>query len=340
MKRLACMGALAGALTVAFAGASTDAQAQEVNAAIGGLRGDNGGESTYTWSFGYRQALTPHFGLGLSWLNEGHIPDHHRDGVAVQGWYNQSLFDPRFSIGIGAGPYRYYDTKSCTGCSFSDDHGWAMLYTLTANWSATRYLDYQLRLNRVQAPGSVNTSSVLFGLVYRLPTSVTAPAAGSGTATPRNDGYLPPGDELTVLLGQTVVNSLESQSTFGKSIEYRHGFSRHIEGTVSWIDEGDTTLTRRNGVAAQVWMNEPLFSDRLTIGLGLGPYVAYDRYRDDQGSGSDNQSHSGTKLSGLLTMSVSYRLTNHIVGRLSWNRVVSHYDRDTDMFLAGIGYRF
>jgi hypothetical protein len=331
MKRLACMGALAGALVVASSGA----QAQEVNAALGGLRGSTGGESTYTWSFGYRQALTQHFGLGLSWLNEGHIPDNHRDGVALQGWYNRSLFDPRFSIGLGAGPYRYYDTQSCDGCSYSDDHGWAMLYTVTANWAATPHLDYQLRFNRVQAAGSANTSSILFGLVYRLPESVTAPASADSAAHARSVSYLPPGDELTLLAGQTVVNSLQSESTFAKSIEYRHAFSRHVEGTVSWIDEGETTLTRRNGVAAQLWMNEPLFSDRLTLGFGLGPYVAYDRYLND-----NNQSDSGTKLSGLLTMSVAYRVTNHIVGRLSWNRVVSHYDRDTDMFMVGVGYRF
>ena len=29
-----------------------------------------------------------------------------------------------------------------------------------------------------------------------------------------------------------------------------------------------------------------------------------------------------------------------VIGRVTWHRVSSNYDRDSDIFLAGLGYRF
>lgn len=323
MNRFACLTLLVGTLLPAVA------QAQEVNADLGALRGSNQGESTYTWSFGYRQTVVPHVSLGVSWLNEGHIPDHHRDGAAVQVWYDHALFSPRFSMSVGVGPYRYYDTTTAPNRLYVNDHAWGILYSIRANWAATPNLSYQMGFNQVQAPGSVQTTSILFGLSYRFP-------SGAVKADPADmAGHFPHGDELTVLAGKTVVNSLSSESTFAKSVEYRHAFSRHVEGTVAWLDEGNTPLTRRNGVAAQAWLTEPLYQDKLTIGMGLGPYIAADTYRV-----SRDDERTGPKIVGLLTMSASYRVTPHIVTRISWDRAVSGYSRDTDIFLVGVGYRF
>ncbi|WP_347557640.1 hypothetical protein [Robbsia sp. KACC 23696] len=305
------------------------AQAQEVSADLGALRGSAGGESTYTWSFGYRQSIYKNLSLGATWLNEGHVPDHHRDGSAFQIWYDQALFSPRFTVGLGAGPYRYYDTSTSPNRLYVNQHGWGVLYSVTANWAATEHLRLQLRFNEVQAPGSIQSSSLLFGLSYSLPKSALIPDPSDTRLR------FPHGDELTVMAGKTVVNSLSSQSTFSKSVEYRHTFSQHIEGTVAWIDEGNTRLTERNGVATQIWLTEPLYHDKLTIGMGVGPYLAADTYRVSRDS-----DRTGAKLSGLFTMSASYRVTPHVVVRFSWDRVLTTYNRDTDIFLIGAGYRF
>ncbi|MGI4856447.1 MAG: hypothetical protein ACRYHA_05895 [Janthinobacterium lividum] len=246
------------------------------------------------------------------------------------------MLDPRLTIGLGAGPYRYYDTTSGASRAYVNEHGWGMLYSVTAKWAATRHLAYELRFNRVQAPGSMDSTSLLFGVVYRFPKSATAPAATDATAAAgHGSGGFLHGDEVTVMAGESVVNSLSSESTFAKSVEYRHAFGRHIEGTVSWIDQGNTPLTSRNGVAAQLWLSEPLYQDRVVLGLGLGPYVAADTYRVSRDS-----TRTGAKVSGLLTMSAAYRFADHWVARISWNRTVTRYDRDTDMFMAGVGYRF
>jgi hypothetical protein len=41
-----------------------------------------------------------------------------------------------------------------------------------------------------------------------------------------------------------------------------------------------------------------------------------------------------------MTMSASYRINQQWSARLSWNRTVTGYDRDTDIIMGGIGYRF
>jgi hypothetical protein len=41
---------------------------------------------------------------GITWLNEGHIPDHHRDGPLVQIWGRFPVAQRRFVVALGVGP--------------------------------------------------------------------------------------------------------------------------------------------------------------------------------------------------------------------------------------------
>ena len=43
---------------------------------------------------------------------------------------------------------------------------------------------------------------------------------------------------------------------------------------------------------------------------------------------------------GIFTMTASYRIGREWAARFSWSRVLSNYDRDTDLLLLGVGYRF
>ena len=45
-------------------------------------------------------------------------------------------------------------------------------------------------------------------------------------------------------------------------------------------------------------------------------------------------------LSSIVSMSASHRFTQHWAARVTWNRVVTRYSRDTDVLMGGIGYRF
>jgi hypothetical protein len=68
--------------------------------------------------------------------------------------------------------------------------------------------------------------------------------------------------------------------------------------------------------------------------VGAAPYYALDTHRVKDGT------DTGGKLSLLLTMSAAYNFTKHWYVRASWNRVMTGYDKDSDIYLGGIGYRF
>ena len=102
------------------------ADAQEFALFTGPLWG--GGQRTYSWAFDYQEGLSPHTALGFTWYNEGHIPNHHRDGQAVQFWGRVPLANRRLVLSAGAGPYRYFDTvPAAEGRGYSNTHGWGVL---------------------------------------------------------------------------------------------------------------------------------------------------------------------------------------------------------------------
>jgi hypothetical protein len=45
-------------------------------------------------------------------------------------------------------------------------------------------------------------------------------------------------------------------------------------------------------------------------------------------------------ISGLLTVTASCRFSDHWFTRFNWNRVMSNDNRDSDVFLLGVGYRW
>jgi hypothetical protein len=42
----------------------------------------------------------------------------------------------------------------------------------------------------------------------------------------------------------------------------------------------------------------------------------------------------------MVSASANYRFTNHWSIRAIWNRLITNYDRDSDIILVGPGYRF
>ena len=313
-------------LSALFYASPVQAQALSV---LGGLsRSPSSSQGTYAWGFTYMQPLDASQALSYSWLNEGHLSDNDRDGFALQYWRSVHFFNNQLELAAGIGAYAYFDTvPAAQGQPYQNDHGVALIYSLSATWYTHTPWFYQMVVNRVNAKQSIDTTTAMLGIGYQLGTTKQAastestPAAGSG-------------DQLSVLAGQTVVNSERSPAAFAKSIEYRHGFSPYVDGTLTWLDEGSTVLTQRNGVAAQAWLGNNFFDDHLHLSVGAGPYVAFDTYKIRGGL------ETGDKITALLTMSASYNISEHWLMRASWDRVLTGYDKDSDIFLAGAGYRF
>jgi hypothetical protein len=317
---------LAAAIALSIT-ALSPASAQEFSLLGGVMRSDDPAGNSYAWLFSYQQDLSEHLAVSFTWQNEGHVPDHHRDGHSVQIWGKTKLFSPNLELAAGIGPYRYYDTTVAdNGGSYADDHGYGVLYSLTATWRTSGRLLYQARLDRVETRHSIDTTELIFGIGYKLDQdgqSIYKDFGAQRLAAKR--------DEVTLFAGGTIVNSFESENSFAKSIEYRHTFGPVLRGTIAWMNEGDARLIRRNGIITQAWL-EPSFSgDKFTLGIGAGAYIAVDEYREGD---------HGAFASGVFTMTASLRFGREWVGRFSWNRILSNYDRDTDIIVFGAGYRF
>lgn len=308
-------------------------RAQEIYFNAGGLLDTNTKEHTYTWSLSYMQGLQEHLAVSFSWLNEGHVPGHHRDGHTVQFWGRTNVFNRRLSLAAGVGPYRYFDTSEASeGASYSDSHGWGAIFSLAATYYTEKRWLLQLRTNYVETGGySYDTFSVALGIGYQLdPPPSPGPLPKAPSQCERTTD-----NEITVFIGQTIVNSFDSEKSVSASIEYRRGLWRYVDWTFAYMYEGDNRLVRRGGLITQLWAVRAFFNKHLALGVGGGIYIAVDQRRDEQ----PDESGAGT-VAAIVTMTASYRFFTHWAVRASWNRIMTNYDRDTDILVAGVGYRF
>lgn len=303
--------------------------AQELTLFGGGIQQSGSNKNSHAWAFEYQHPLHENILASFSWLNEGHLPGHHRDGQSLQIWGRTKLFQ-RFSLAAGLGPYRYSDTTFSTpGGTYANAHGWGTVGSLAASYYADSRWRYQLRFNRVVGNNSIDTNALMLGIGYQL-----GHASGPLAAAARQ-GNKRTGHEVAASFGFTIVNSDHSEHDTARALEYRHGLLPHLEMTVSLLNEGDPKLIRRTGIAAQLWgVHRFLANDRLVLGIGVGPYLAIDRHRSSPTEVDER------KLSSIFSAMAAYQLSDQWNGRLSWNRINTDYNRDTDVILFGVGYRF
>ena len=289
-------------------------------------------ESTYAWKIEYRQGLGEHFEFSYSWLNEGHVSGHHRDGHTFSLWARESFLNRRLSLALGAGTYRFYDTQEgLADGTYENVHGWGGIASFDAAYYLGKRWVSRLQVNRTWTPSTtVDTWNFLLGVGYQL----TAPDVPGSRPSAMEQAEPTTRNEITVYVGQTVVNSFNSQNSVAMALEYRRGLSRYFDVSVSLLYEGNPDLIRRGGFLVQGWFGRAFFDDRLALGIGVGPYIAVDTQ-----TGAEPGDGAGT-VAGMITPSFSYRFAKHWDGRFSWNRTFTNYDKDTDVFLFGLGYRF
>lgn len=158
-----CKAALGFIACAAFSTASQHAQAQEFSFLAEPLK--SASQNTYSWEANYREGIGRYAAWSFSWLNEGHIPDHHRDDQSVQLWARWPLMNDRLELSAGAGPYRYFDTSQAeSGGDYSNTHGWGGMFTLRAAYYFDNRWIAEMKLNRVQAFGGPDTTALLFGI--------------------------------------------------------------------------------------------------------------------------------------------------------------------------------
>ncbi len=307
--------------------------AQEVSAALGRLHVIGAREATYTWQMMYMHHFSPVWSGSFSWLNEGHLDGHHRDGAALQAWRFHRMEQNSLRLGAGLGIYRNFDTTPAGEAdAYQNDHGVKTLVSLRAQYGFAGGWEGFVQLNRVLGSSGPRTQSSLVGVSTRF--GGPAPARGAGSRTHADD----PPNELAFLFGRTILNSMESETTeFLQSfaVDYRRRLTRHLDLSVAYCDEGGIVAARRDGVAVQLWLTTRSADGDWMLSFGVGPYLSRTFPDRDKPDPPDTVNIRG---SGRYSMVAGRHLGGHWGVRLQWNRTVTLDDRDTDVLLTGLAY--
>ncbi len=278
----------------------------------------------FHWSVSYFQHLTDHATVSVSVINEGHQPDHHRDGIAFQIWGRGAPFGPNVSFAGGVGPYFFSDTRDGTsggGCEIQ--HGLGAIFSGAITWYALSPLLLQARGNYINGSNGFDTFSASVGIGYLL--------GDEGERSPPPGGQ-PRRNELDLFLGGTASNC-EHSSAVSWGVEYRRNLFPYFDWTVAWLHEGHKYPIGRYGVMSEVWAVRTFYGDRLGLGIGAGAYLARDRYGGDGESTTD-------KTNGVVSLTAAWRFTSRLGFRAVFHRVITDYDRDADVFMGGLAISF
>lgn len=330
-RLLRAPGPLLAVLFVTFLFPPLPSRASDLAVLAGVTESGDTGERSYAWQATFRHDILRNLAASLSWINEGHLEEHRRDGFVAQGWGRVPLLDDRLSIDVGAGVYRFFDTKLLPAGNHENVHGWAPAYSISATYYTETPWFAQVAVNHIHPDGDFNSNTYLAGVGYRLwKGAPSASGPGQRDRPGKTTGY-----EVMPFFGQVVVNRPGNDKGVGSGIEFRMGIDDHLDWTVTWLSEDVSGLFHRAGLGTQVWLVDAYLARRATLGFGAGLYAFFDREPSP-----DTASGSRLDIAGLFTVTSSYRFSDRWFTRFNWNRVMSNDSRDTDIFLLGFGYRW
>jgi len=296
---------------------------QELSLLVGKVEPIFNSKSSNGWQVDYLHDLYKYFALSASYINEGHLTDHKRDGLATQLWGHIPLFKRRVLLAIGGGAYYYFDTATKQNDNFENTHGLAQIYSVSATYYISSPWFVRLLVNRINHSHDVDANIYLLGIGCQLWHESKDNNVKKINKT---------GKEVMGFIGEAISNNLHNHSGIVGGLEFRTGIVRNLDWTFTWLCE-DNPYISRNGLGSQLWIVDKFFNQRVDLGFGIGPYYFINqKYLPE--SERDNRNNIGA----LVSITTSYRFTNHWFTRFNWNRVLSRHDRDTDDFVLGLGY--
>jgi hypothetical protein len=310
-----------------LAAVSTLAQAQDASLLAGAMRVDKTDDTSFAVALGYTQRINRYVGLSADYLNEGHPPLHHRDGLGAQLWLHSAVPERGWSFGAGYGPYYYFDTTTGNGslADYRNLHGWGQLMSANAIYHLHSRAYLEARLSHVHGKADHDSTMLLVGMGAEL---------GPVSHADREENAEPGENMLMPLVVRSIVNSFKSEKATSYGLEYRRTVNPNLEWSVIAMDEGRVGVAERKGVSAQFWLLRP-FTERTVLEMGFGAYAMRDQIdRYDPNETPENH------LAPIASIGMRWRLTDTWRTQLTWNRVITHYHRDSDVFLLGLGVSF
>jgi len=288
--------------------------AEEI-AIFGGLN-ESKGITTHAFMVGYRDTLTGNnIGFEIMYLNEGHLEGtttfHHRDGFAAQISYLCYL-DKNLVLRSSMGPYYSFDTTGDGGSKIV--HHLGAIASLEGSYYFSKEISGIIRGNFVTSNGSP-TASILVGLGY---------AFGNKPEIKKSDQDGGKKNEISLYVGSSSPNLKEEvKNSLAAIIEAQRNVVEHFDIAALIIEEGDTKLYNRRGIAFEPQLSTKIF-DNLTAGIGTGVYF------------------NNVNTSGIITVSAGYEIFPNFKLSLLFARIIDPSDssNDADIMSVGIGYKF
>jgi len=303
------------------------AMAQEIYFHDGISRRSSSQSRGYAWGLTYLEGLGENAAWSFTYLNEGHNTDHRRDGLSPQVWGRLNVFGRQVSLAAGAGPYIYHDSVSSTAeANASIEHGVGSIMSLAATlYSENRFL-LQLRANYIWTHQNADVYVVTFGVGYQLGRS---PSVGPLQGYSRDSHQATPMilNQITLYSGVSILNR-EDADTLALGLEYRRRLTRNCEWTIGWLNEGPSVS--RTGPITQIWIDRSFLNDRLSLGFGMGPYLAH----------STRGNRNTTRVNILAGGTIAYRILPEWSIRFLWTRITADDESDADVMMTGVGYHF
>lgn len=318
------------ACALALALAALRLNSQEVTVGVGAMQSPDSHQTSYSWHIDYRRPIIPRLSWSASWINEGHVQGHHRDGVAAQLWAESPWPRTPFQLTAGLGAYHFFDTQQQPDGDSQIEHGWSPIGSVALTYYPAGRIFWRLTANTIMPPDGITVNTLTVAVGYQLGKTTFSLRSNSDEPVAEHRSELSSQNSITVFAGKTVVNASVGDQGLALSVEYRRRLTRHSEWTASVLDEGDAGVLRRHGVASQYWLVESWRRDRLSIGIGAGLYYSFERARGPQREKSQ-------QLMGLISPTVAFRFADDWVARTIWHRVITDYHRDCDVFLLGVG---
>jgi hypothetical protein len=304
------------------------AHAQDAYLLAGAMRVDqNENDNSFAVNLGYNQHLNRYLAVTADYLNEGHPRDHHRDGIGAQVWLHTPIPERGWSFGAGFGPYYYFDTTTGNGSKqdYRNDHGWGQLMSVNAKYHLASRTYVEARLSHTHGITAHDTTMVMVGVGYELrnlPRSTRLENAERGDNT------------ILLLAGRSIVNSFKSETATSSGLEYRRTVNPNVEWSVILMNEGRVDAAERKGVSAQAWLLRP-FTERTVLEMGFGAYAMRDQL-DRTDASAKRENH----VAPIASIGMRYRISDSLRAQLTWSRVITNYERDSDVFLLGAGVAF
>jgi hypothetical protein len=269
----------------------------------------------------------------IFYTNQGHFPEHHRDGAGVELKYNKEIL-PRLTVSAGAGPWTYSDTLiPDNGKPAQDLHGIGAMAGVGAAYHLKNHIVLGVGANYYTGKDSFSSYNVLGSVGYDFGATTDGSVKDYGFSSGDSDSSSSANsrnNQVSLMAGEAAVNTPGNVRAVSSELEFRHQLGNSVDVTVSGIDEGKNKFTNRAGIAPELWYRQDVLDNRVSFSIGGGVYAGIDGRKEEEGYSSDRFA------AGMISASAAIKLTDHLDARLIWHRVLTTYNRDADVVNLGI----